>query len=413
MTATNKHTEKSDRWRVILFFLLMFFFPLMGFVKYYIVMVVSGLLLFWPRLTVSWVAKLFILWFVFALLSINIRYAFYYGNDNFIYAKEYTEAFRILIPLVVFLGKNYFTRENFKILMNISVFYLAVDLYFTCSEFFIWPKNVLTDFVKFNYVEESMQEMFYLAKGLSNIGAEHGMIMNGLLIMYLCYLPHAKRKWIFVLACGACFLAILASGSRTHMLSSALSLVLFLVNSYFLNRKGSKRSAWFNIIFLAIPFIVIAAIQSGLFGKLEVLSSGLNDKAYTDRTEWWSFYLGIAGNYFYLAPIGWGKTIFVQPGMGFFTDNDYLTLLLTMGPIVLGLLVFAMLQSLIRYFFSWHAINYFEKVLFYLISATLLMSWASLGLSGVRWTILLAMFINFALVERERLAKENNQFINA
>jgi len=399
----NSTTIKTN-YNFIAFIALVFLLPSRDdWYRWYTLALVVGPLIF---LLVGYksrfnsLAKWVVGWLFFFILSNVIKLIFLPAPFNM--AKEYTEFFRILILLPVLLIKDkYFTKKNFAAIIKFIFFYLIIDSFITFTEIGIIKINspILINIKKI-YHSENQLGLGYLAKGLSSHGAEHGIIMNFILILLLICIKYFKNKsTIYYISIVLCLFNLVACGSKTSMLGFAFIFAVFIF--MLVLKENLKIPFSYLLIILLLIFGIIWALNSGKFIRLKLLLSvGTSGTSYVSRLSNWGYFFNIMERYLYLFPFGWGKSIFIiDNNKTFYTDNEYFTILIIHGIVVLLCILTIMWKYITRCFIYWNRINIYHKFLFFLLLDYLFIGYASVSFSSPTILALLCIVYKFAIAK--------------
>lgn len=315
--------------------------------------------------------------------------------SSYDYIREFTELGRIfiLIPYLL-IHKKYFGVQGFKVFLFFIVCYIFSDFYLTLCETRVLPRGAFYQFVSQTYYLDAVKDRSYLAKGWSALGGIHGLIMAFCIVFLTCLVNIRFKQYLCLLLLLMCFYSLLASGSRSSMLAvGAFYILLFIISFIY----GQRPSFILILVVMIAILAAIALVSSGYFAKLSVLiNEGLATSSFEYRQKFWGIFLDILFTYWYLFPIGWGKTIFFMSKDQFFTDNDYLTYLLVHGCIITIILLAIILNYMLKCYRRYKILPAMETIRFYLLGALLVVSVANPGFSYPTILILLVMFFRFS-----------------
>jgi len=315
--------------------------------------------------------------------------------SSYDYIREFTELGRIfiLIPYLL-IHKKYFGVQGFKVFLFFIVCYIFSDFYLTLCETRVLPRGAFYQFVSQTYYLDAVKDHSYLAKGWSALGGIHGLIMAFCIVFLTCLVNIRFKQYLCLLLLLMCFYSLLASGSRSSMLAvGAFYILLFIISFIY----GQRPSFILILVVMIAILAAIALVSSGYFAKLSVLiNEGLATDSFEYRQKFWGIFLDILFTYWYLFPIGWGKTIFFMSKDQFFTDNDYLTYLLVHGCIITIILLAIILNYMLKCYRRYKILPAMETIRFYLLGALLVVSVANPGFSYPTILILLVMFFRFS-----------------
>ena len=315
--------------------------------------------------------------------------------SSYDYIREFTELGRIfiLIPYLL-IHKKYFGVQGFKVFLFFIVCYIFSDFYLTLCETRVLPRGAFYQFVSQTYYLDAVKDHSYLAKGWSALGGIHGLIMAFCIVFLTCLVNIRFKQYLCLLLLLMCFYSLLASGSRSSMLAvGAFYILLFIISFIY----GQRPSFILILVVMIAILAAIALVSSGYFAKLSVLiNEGLATSSFEYRQKFWGIFLDILFTYWYLFPIGWGKTIFFMSKDQFFTDNDYLTYLLVHGCIITIILLAIILNYMLKCYRRYKILPAMETIRFYLLGALLVVSVANPGFSYPTILILLVMFFRFS-----------------
>ena len=315
--------------------------------------------------------------------------------SSYDYIREFTELGRIfiLIPYLL-IHKKYFGVQGFKVFLFFIVCYIFSDFYLTLCETSVLPRGAFYQFVSQTYYLDAVKDHSYLAKGWSALGGIHGLIMAFCIVFLTCLVNIRFKQYLCLLLLLMCFYSLFASGSRSSMIAVAAFYLLLFAMSIIHRRKPSF------ILILMIVIAVFAAItlvSNGYFAKLSVLlEEGLATGSFEDRQMFWGIFLDRLFTYWYLFPIGWGKTIFFMSKDVFFTDNDYLTYILVHGVFIPTILLLIICNYILKCYKQYKVLQPVQTIRFYLLGALLVVSVANPGFSYPTILILLVMFFRFS-----------------
>lgn len=398
MNTKYSHLTVVGQLKLVLFICSILFLPSKDeWYRYYIVvnLVLPLLLLVDFSSKVTDVSKRVLLWLTFFILATLIKVVVLPASVSAL--REFTEFFRILIfTPILFIKDRYFNSDTFKLFLVIFCAYFLVDFYVTLNEVGVVKSNFIISSLKSIYHSKAQQNLNYLAKGLSSHGAEHGLILNFILVIIICMMKFSKQKWIVITLLLMALLSLIASGSKTSMIGFVFILIVYYCVTILKEQKKIPISAF--VVFSIIIFGTMWALESGKFVRMEILfNQGTNSSSYQAREENWSFFLKIMEEYIYMFPVGWGKSIFMIEGKTtFFTDNEYLTFLIIHGVIVVAAILFYLLRYIVRIYRRWNKTNFYEKLLFLLLIDFLFIGLASLSFSSPKILLLLFFLYRYS-----------------
>lgn len=399
MVKNRINNDVFKQIKLIVFILSVLFFPAKDeWYRYYIVfnIVLPSVLFFNYFNQPDVVTKRFYIWVGFIAVTTLLKGVFLPGTVSV--TREFTELFRVLLIIpILLIPQDYFNQKTFKAFVYVVIGYFFLDFYVTLSEVGLISNNQYLSIIKSLYHSSAQENLNYLGKGLSSHAAEHGLFLNYFIIVLLCLMKDWKNKLVINALIILALLGLVASGSKTSMVA-----IVFILSVYYIisiMKEKIKFNFSFVIIIALLCIGTIWALNSGKFVRLEVLlTQGTNTSSYRAREDNWLFYLNILEEYYYMFPIGWGKSIFMIEGKStFFTDNEYLTYLIIHGLIVLIIILYYLVIYLYRIFRNWTKANVQEKILFFVLIDFLFIGMASVSFSSPKIITLIFLLYKFSL----------------
>jgi len=309
--------------------------------------------------------------------------------------REFTELGRIIIMIpYLLINKRYFGPAGFKIFLFFISGYITSDFYLTLCEVRVLPRDAFYQFVSETYYSNAFKNYSYLAKGWSGIGGIHGLMMTFCIVFLTSLINIRVKQYLCLLLLCMCFFSLFASGSRSSMIAVAAFYFLLFAMSII---HGKKPSFVLILMIVIAVFAAITLVSNGYFAKLSVLlEEGLAARSFEDRQDFWKIFLNILLTYWFLFPIGWGKTIFFMNRNHFFTDNDYLTFLLVHGVVIMIVLFAIIINYILKFYNRYKILTPIDTIRFYLLVTLLVISVANPGFSYPTILILLIIFFRFS-----------------
>ena len=316
-------------------------------------------------------------WSLFFLISTSFREIIINSSQ---FSRELLEISRILLFLPILLIRDVYTGRQARKILNFLIYCLIIsNSFMVLSEMKFLPKSAIYYSLESTYHYKVQIGLSYLAKGMYS----HGALQSLMMLMYSIYLTvsyHESCVKIFrlIIILLAIF-GLFAGGSRTVMIGFAVYLLMYFGLGVFRKKQKPNKSLW------AIPTISIAGliylVQAGYLVKLvRLLERGTNVSSVAGRYNNWSVFLDKINYYWYITPIGWGKTMFINK-KSFFTDNDYFTYFLIHGLLVTSFLCGYILKETIKYSYKFRVSNSFEFCYLIMMCALIIVSTNSAGFS--------------------------------
>ncbi|MFV0238219.1 MAG: O-antigen ligase family protein [Flavobacteriales bacterium] len=267
--------------------------------------------------------------------------------------------------------------------------------------------NVVIQFIIDNYHSERHAIAGQYIKGFTPMGALHALIMNMFFIVHFTLLPYVKRKILFMIPCFLEIFIVLTSGSRTHILGLVFFVIVFVIVSLFRRSRKTMngRTLQMLVIFISIlAGIYIVINYSEYFFKLNYLIDNIesgDSKGFGGRKDIWEVMVKYLLKMPFFVFIGWGKTYMLVTFSTFFTDNDYLAIIISYGLIALIVLLTIIGSFIYKATLKIATIKPLEEIIYFICIQTLLISFASSGFYMFYWQVFILLLLKFLIEEKK------------
>ncbi|MFV0530338.1 MAG: hypothetical protein ACK5MD_02745 [Flavobacteriales bacterium] len=274
--------------------------------------------------------------------------------------------------------------------------------------------NIIYTTLRTMYQAARHSDMVLYNMGISTTGALNGLILNIIHIIFLNLFnieKNRKKSILYFIVMLASAMGVLTSGSRSNMIGLFVSNIVFLsVNQFFLKEKIKSSLYFFYFLGVVGLIYLISNIHNAGLIKLGLLfEDGGVSKGLEGREIFWNHYVATAEDYLLGIFIGWGKTFFIFEGNEFFfTDNDYLALILMFGVIPAFIYVTVLVFICVKAFLNKEKLSIYKRIQVYIICTFLVVSYATVGLNEIRFYVFIVIFYKFDVYYRQRLKNIRN-----
>lgn len=395
-----------------LFLIIFLFFPNGNYFREYVLIlnIVAPLTLLLSKKPINLlpITKVLIIFVLLLVLFINIRFLIFNNirTVNF-YIREHTEIFRFSTILILLLSNLNYDKKKFKILLKILIVYVILNTFVSFIEFNNRSSTFfLYTFLRDLYQNKNHSDLILYTMGINSTGATNGLLNNIIYIIFFILFQQEKKTTksiLYILICVMSFYVVMITGSRANIVGLIFFNALYVSMTLFFKQK-LKRITLIGI-FLAVLLISIlmeaAAPQMIKLLMLFDTDVGIS-KGLEGREEIWGYYIRGALAYPIGLIIGWGKVLFLSTAGVFFTDNDYLAILLMYGLPYTILYVGILIGFCIKTLLNWNrGINLYHMMMFYIIMIFMVISYATLGINSIHFYVFLILLYKFNLYSEQ------------
>lgn len=410
---------KKENLFFVLFLMFFLLFPSAGYFRIYIIALNFACIFFLFDYSKPIQLNRPFFWvfcfMIFLVAAINFRHIFMRGFKTGNYIREFTELLRFSIVCFVLLSNLKFNEEKFRLFIKVLLVFMVLNSYVMYFEFFNrGSSNIIYTTLRTMYQAARHSDMVLYNMGISTTGALNGLILNIIHIIFLNLFnieKNRKKSILYFIVMLASAMGVLTSGSRSNMIGLFVSNIVFLsVNQFFLKEKIKSSLYFFYFLGVVGLIYLISNIHNAGLIKLGLLfEDGGVSKGLEGREIFWNHYVATAEDYLLGIFIGWGKTFFIFEGNEFFfTDNDYLALILMFGVIPAFIYVTVLVFICVKAFLNKEKLSIYKRIQVYIICTFLVVSYATVGLNEIRFYVFIVIFYKFDVYYRQRLKNIRN-----
>ncbi len=356
------------------------------------------------------ITKILLAFILLLLLFINIRFLMFdtIRTVNF-YFREYTEIFRFSTIFILLLSNLNYDKEKFSILIKLLIVYVILNSFVSIIEFNNRSSTFfLYSFLKELYQNDNHEDLILYTMGINSTGATNGLLNNIIYIIFFILSQaekRAARSFFYMVICSVAFYIVFISGSRANIVGLIFFNALYILMTLFFKQKLKRITLIYIIlgVFLVLFLMGTSAPQMVkllmLFNEDVGISKGLES-----REEIWGYYIRGAFEYPIGVIIGWGKVLFLSTEGGFFTDNDYLAIILMYGLPYTILYLILLIKFCVTTLIKWNkGINLYRIMMFYIIITFMVISYATLGINSIHFYVFLILLYKFSLFSEQKI----------